>query len=95
MLIEHSLSLVIFIDCLKDINSEPMRILRVKIRFEVSEVDKVSVSHSDKSIDGHEEHSFDGFWICFDGCREFNDNFVIVGGDKNSKKIAKSHAGDQ
>lgn len=61
VLIEFGFSLVIFVDGLKDVIGDSMGILGVKIRFEVSEVDKVSMANSDESINCHEKHSFDGF----------------------------------
>lgn len=72
-----------------------MGILGVKIRFEVPKMDKITVADSDEGVNCHEKHCFDGFWVCVYGCSKFYYNFVAVGRNVDSKKVAEPHAGDQ
>lgn len=59
--IKFGFRLIVFVYGLKYIFGNPMGILGVKIRFEVPEMDKITVADSDERIDCHEKHCFDGF----------------------------------
>ena len=87
--------MVVFVNCLEDFFADSVGVLGVEEGFEVPEVDEVSMADSDKGVDDHEEHGFDGFGVGVDGCCELDDDFIGVLGDEDSEEVAEAHAGDE